>query len=564
MRSFRDVVVGALISSKLSLRRAFRRWQIRRVGSGSAAPAVLHSSGLDTESDNDEYSKDASLVLDRNRTLFPMPSSRSARMLLRGARLPNRPQDEPQSPYIVCLVLLVFALCVRLWQISEPRSTVFDEVHFGKFVKAYWQKSYYFDIHPPLGKLILYSVSRIFSSQGPLSDFKYIGQPYEPNDSVYIPMRISSACFGAVVPPVTFLIARELGLSFPASIVPAIAQLFDNLVITESRLILMDAQLLCFMSACLLCALRLWATPKRTRRRVMYLLAAAILGACALSVKWTALATPGLVAVVSLLGVPFPRDGTLEIGEMLVAGGLAVIVYTAFFYIHFALLPFSGAGDRFMRNEFQRTLIGSPMYDASAQRPSFLSNFFYLNARMLSASAHITTRHTWESKWYQWIISYRGVLYHVVYGSSKQSKVFLIGNLAVIYPALLSVIASVAIIFVRYLPKLCSGKLSPYDKLHGFAARGMFLLAGYLLNLAPYIAVQRCTFLYHYVPALFYGELLLANVIHLMPNRYQRLVSILAVVLIALAFLWWSPWIYSTNLTPAQHNRRAIYGESWT
>ena len=32
---------------------------------------------------------------------------------------------------------------------------VFDEYHFGKFVNGYITGEYFFDIHPPLGKLLL-------------------------------------------------------------------------------------------------------------------------------------------------------------------------------------------------------------------------------------------------------------------------------------------------------------------------------------------------------------------------------------------------------------------------
>lgn len=37
-----------------------------------------------------------------------------------------------------------------------------DEFHFGRFVGQYHMGTYLFDIHPPLGKLVLYYVSLLF------------------------------------------------------------------------------------------------------------------------------------------------------------------------------------------------------------------------------------------------------------------------------------------------------------------------------------------------------------------------------------------------------------------
>ena len=56
------------------------------------------------------------------------------------------------------LVVLVFAALgfgTRFWDIHEPNETVFDEVYFGSFTSSYVARQYFFDIHPPLGKLVL-------------------------------------------------------------------------------------------------------------------------------------------------------------------------------------------------------------------------------------------------------------------------------------------------------------------------------------------------------------------------------------------------------------------------
>jgi dolichyl-phosphate-mannose--protein O-mannosyl transferase len=49
---------------------------------------------------------------------------------------------------------MVVACIVRFYRISEPDQVVFDEVHFGAFAGQYIRREYYFDVHPPLAKMM--------------------------------------------------------------------------------------------------------------------------------------------------------------------------------------------------------------------------------------------------------------------------------------------------------------------------------------------------------------------------------------------------------------------------
>eukprot|EP00168_Porphyra_purpurea_P020733 TRINITY_DN8855_c0_g1_i1.p3 TRINITY_DN8855_c0_g1~~TRINITY_DN8855_c0_g1_i1.p3 ORF type:complete len:212 (-),score=88.67 TRINITY_DN8855_c0_g1_i1:32-667(-) len=199
---------------------------------------------------------------------------------------------------------------------------------------------------------------------------------------VYAPLRATSAVFGAGVPPLTYALGRELGLSVSACVLPAVAGALDHLSIVESRLILLDAQLLFYIVAALYLAVRLWKARRRTAARLRWLVATAAAGAAAVSVKYTAVATPVLIAGVSLLGGPAGAGTRLEVWEMAIAAAVAAALYVSLFAVHFWLLPSTGDGDGFMLLPFQEALVGGPHYKPGARRPPFWRSFLWLNGEM--------------------------------------------------------------------------------------------------------------------------------------------------------------------------------------
>ena len=435
---------------------------------------------------------------------------------------------------------------------------VFDEFHFAEFVDNYVTGSYLFDIHPPLGKLTLLAVAKAAGYKHINYTFDQLGKPY--GDLIFYPQRAFSAFLGSFIPPVMFLTARELDLSLPASLFTGAMPLFDMLLCIESRLILTDAQLILYIQLCLLCALKLWNTRKNTVRRYIWLLLTAVFGGCAISTKWTAIAAPGLIAIISITGLVFPAEGMLDLVEMVVAGAVAISIYVFSFWMHFRLLPNTGPGNAFMRMEFQKTLIGGEYYNPNAIRPGFIENFRYLNWEMLRANSAIETRHPWESKWYEWLYNARGVLYiDEQLDGGKKEQIYLLMNPLVAVLAILGVFMSFLILLsiplrISRAKKKEITDLQTVDyvnKLKKQAGMIIFFLSGWVLNLLPYIGVKRCTFLYHVLPSLQMSTILAAISLDHVPNRLKLKWSICILFIIGLcgAFVFWAPWIYGLHRT---------------
>lgn len=77
--------------------------------------------------------------------------------------------------------LLLAAAFARFWRISQPDQVVFDEVHFGAFAGQYLRREYYFDVHPPLAKMLNALAGYVVGFKGDFS-FASIGDSYTLNN----------------------------------------------------------------------------------------------------------------------------------------------------------------------------------------------------------------------------------------------------------------------------------------------------------------------------------------------------------------------------------------------
>ncbi|EGE84617.1 dolichyl-phosphate-mannose-protein mannosyltransferase, variant [Blastomyces dermatitidis ATCC 18188] len=274
---------------------------------------------------------------------------------------------------LVILTLLAFA--TRFANISFPDEVVFDEVHFGKFASHYLQRTYFFDVHPPFGKLLFALMGWLVGFDGHFL-FEHIGDSYIENKVPYVALRAMPAIQGALTIPVVFLIMWESGYSLPACVLSAGLVLFDNAHIAEDRLILLDATLVLTMALSILCYIRFYKFRHEPfgRKWWKWLLLTGVALSCVISTKYvgtfTFLTVGAAVAIDlwDLLDVNRPGGAIslVKFTKHFAARAVALIILPFFFYlfwfqVHFAILSKSGPGDSFMSPEFQQTLSDNPM-----------------------------------------------------------------------------------------------------------------------------------------------------------------------------------------------------------
>lgn len=115
--------------------------------------------------------------------------------------------------HIPPIVYTLLSCWTRFHKIGKSPNVVWDEAHFGKFGSHYLKREFYFDVHPPLGKMIV-GLAGLLSGYDGSFEFKS-GERY-PDSVPYVAMRVMLAMFGVAMVPLGWYTAVELGMSWRA------------------------------------------------------------------------------------------------------------------------------------------------------------------------------------------------------------------------------------------------------------------------------------------------------------------------------------------------------------
>jgi len=423
-------------------------------------------------------------------------------------------------------LLLVLAFLTRFFYFNSPTEVVFDEVHFGKFVRAYFTHENYFDIHPPLGKLLIAGVAKLGGFTVGTSDFNTIGQDYDKNNLFVL--RILPAIIGALFVGLIYLLALALTESRVAALVAGTMVLFENALITQSRIALLDILLLFFGFLALYLYLRVRDTKSYRNHMGLLALTGVSLG-ISYSIKWTGLAMALVIGAVALYDLARGKNWKSFFKKLAIIYLVSFAIYVLGFAIHFALLTKPGPGDAYLSQNFKSK--------------SFIERFIEINKAMLSYNAGITTQHPYQSSWYEWPFDHKAIFYWqenktdakkaelaARLGELKQelttnpqnifaidseiadiqtqvdhwndkNQIWLLGNPVVWFLGIAGILLGIILVCMRLFAK----------KPEGFRTEIVALLIlGWAVNFFPFAPIARPLFLYHYFFPLIFSILLFA------------------------------------------------------
>lgn len=263
------------------------------------------------------------------------------------------------------VAMVVAGFVTRFWRLDFPSHVVFDEVHFGKFASYYLNGQFFFDVHPPLGKLLFALIGYLCGYDGSFL-FPNIGVDFPPNVP-YVMMRALSALAGSLLIPCVYQIMIEMGFSSRVALLAGIFTILDNSLVIQSRVIMLDSCVIFLTYLSILCYLKFYHCRNKAFSETWHkwlILTGVALG-CLLGIKYTGLFGLAFIGILTLCDL-WQLMGDIELAlvdlslHILLRGiyllGIPVLFNISLFYIHLLLLTQSGPGDAFVSKAFRSSL----------------------------------------------------------------------------------------------------------------------------------------------------------------------------------------------------------------
>ena len=372
---------------------------------------------------------------------------------------------------------------------SFMNSTYFDEIYHARTAWEHLHGIWPYEIsHPPLGKLIL-SVGVSLLGMTPFG------------------WRFMGTLFGVLMLPVLYVFLKKL---FGGRAVPALGTVLlasDFMHYVQTRIATIDTYAVFFILLMYLC---MFEYLRRGSLKALAL-SGLFFGLGAAS-KWTCIYAGAGLAV--LWAMHWLRRAEEEhnpavfrayLRNCLFCTGFFVLVPALVYYLSY--FPYGQAeGHSLFSLDYARMVL---------ENQSFMLNYH----------VGVVAEHPYSSRWYQWMLNIRPILYYLEYfDDGKRSSICAFLNPALCWGGLMSLLVLLYTAIFRR------------DRTAGF------ILIGYLAQMVPWVFVQRLTFAYHYFPASVFLVLGLCYVFALMRDNcrnwriYAGAFTLASILLFALFF----------------------------
>ncbi|MEC5387131.1 phospholipid carrier-dependent glycosyltransferase [Uliginosibacterium sp. H3] len=502
-----------------------------------------------------------------------------------------------RTGWLLLSAITVFSLLIHFWGLSRFNGLVFDEVFFPKYAQNHIENAPYFDGHPPLGKMLIAVGMRasVLTGQLGVDANNEIGTPYPAWAYRWI-----DALAGALLPLVFAGIVWQLCRRWRPTLLAALLVSLDGLFLVEARYGLINIFLMFFGLLghyLFLCALN---TGRPVRHYVLILLAGTSLGA-AIAVKWSG---------VAFLAVPWGLWllawlQKLWFGWIRQRRHAHTHSQSAHHHAEVETHPLQKS-TRLGIWTMLLALLVVPLVVYVLQWQPYLrvnnTNFMDIHRQMLAFHEGVKdgpSEHPYCSRWSTWPVMERPVSYLFTARSPQDLNptappppdapqgithvVHAMGNPALWWFAVPAVLAATALALrggflasiglAQSLPHRRRGRLRfslpalprKRSPLSATSWTAIYLSAGYVVSLLPWIGITRCSFIYHYMPSVAFGFVACAfGIDRLMADasRGARAAGLCVLLLIVAAFFYWLPLFLGLEISMDDWYAR-MWFKSW-
>ena len=341
-------------------------------------------------------------------------------------------------------------------------STYFDEIYHARTALEHIENVYPYEItHPPLGKEIIGLGIRLFG----MTPFGW---------------RFMGTLFGVLMLPILYVFLKRMTRSSAIAGCATVIFAFDFMHFVQTRIATIDTYSVFFI---LLMYLFMWRFVSGGKWR--YLALSGVFFGLGAASKWTCIYAGAGLAVIWLVywitQARKPRFAARFIANcgfcLVFFVAVPLVIYYLSYYHYGTARGLEGGAGMFFTRDYFDIVWDNQVY-------------------MWEYHSDLVSTHPYASRWYQWLVDARPILYYLEYfedGTTKSAfGAFM--NPLFCWAGLIAIFANALFIF-----KDRDGKAA-------------FIVIGYLAQLLPWVLVTRLTFAYHYFPSEVFLILALANV----------------------------------------------------
>ena len=437
---------------------------------------------------------------------------------------------------ILTFFLTICSLILRLWLIEHPSKCIFDEIHFGNFTNYYIENQFFFDIHPPLAKLIMYKIANLSEYDASINFQTALDINYTQPE--YVQLRLTPSIFSSLCIPLVYISLRFSSYTKLSSLTSSLLLLFDTSLLVEGKYILSDGILHFFV--CLhigMISYTFSSTNMIDYNSFFHILNGLTLGfACSCkNTAWGLCVYDAYVYITSISKFLYNKQYKAFFIKLFSLGItlflIAFSVYLISFIIHFILLQYGGPGLYYLSDDMQNQLIlnsqvKAPINIARLSGLNIVFRTFKLAYLMHTSNMRIRKFHPSQSQPYNWpFLTGHDVGF---WEDSEGNRVICRGNLFVYYIGFFSLIFC-----------LLSFKNEKYFI-------NLRYVIGWCFSYFPFYFVPRTMYLYHYLIPLIFCVSSVCPSLDLLQN-HLKLKGFLSVIIIFICFIGfyiWMPLVY--------------------